>query len=455
MEETHLGLKFDSSAYVGLLKTLISESEQVQNNPPSTVPREDLIVGHVLDFLGFDFEEAGKEEGAESEGVRAYRISYVDGRSNLILEYGANGGTDFSRSTPPAASFVGAHMDVVTADPTTWTVPPFTLTQDGDKLFGRGTTDCLGHVALLALIFRELSTTKPKLGKRIVAVLIADEEDGSGNCGVERLAEDNKLGLLEGGPLLWLDASDMQPWIGTGGALTWRLVAQGKLTHSGFPQNAVNALELAMDAITAIQKRFHNDFPPDPREKEWCFPESGSSMKPTSWSCPKGSLNAIRGEATIEGDIRLTPFYSMEEVMSKVLGYVEDLNNSINSLVLPDRTRGSSHYDLSANETAGRPVGKLRMEWIGEPMVGVACDKESRGYKALRDALGESGGNPAPYACTGSLPLVAGLKERGFDLQITGFGVGAVYHGNDEYCTLTGMEVGFKTLTRMLDFLSK
>ena len=46
-------------------------------------------------------------------------------------------------------SFVGSHLDVVPANPETWEVDPFKLTVDGDKLFGRGTTDCLGHVAMI------------------------------------------------------------------------------------------------------------------------------------------------------------------------------------------------------------------------------------------------------------------------------------------------------------------
>jgi acetylornithine deacetylase len=37
-------------------------------------------------------------------------------------------------------------MDVVPADPQNWERDPFTLEYDeaSDKLFGRGTTDCLG-----------------------------------------------------------------------------------------------------------------------------------------------------------------------------------------------------------------------------------------------------------------------------------------------------------------------
>ncbi len=45
-------------------------------------------------------------------------------------------------------------QDVVTANPETWSFDPFQLTRDGDRLQGRGVTDCLGHVALMTELFR-------------------------------------------------------------------------------------------------------------------------------------------------------------------------------------------------------------------------------------------------------------------------------------------------------------
>ena len=46
---------------------------------------------------------------------------------------------------------------MVPADPEAWNVDPFKLSIDGDKLYGRGTTDCLGHVALMTTLFTQLS----------------------------------------------------------------------------------------------------------------------------------------------------------------------------------------------------------------------------------------------------------------------------------------------------------
>lgn len=56
----------------------------------------------------------------------------------------------------PPVLFPLSHLDVVPADPTLWEVDPFKLTRDGDKLYGRGTTDCLGHVALITTLMTQV-----------------------------------------------------------------------------------------------------------------------------------------------------------------------------------------------------------------------------------------------------------------------------------------------------------
>jgi len=40
-----------------------------------------------------------------------------------------------------------------------------------------------------------------------------------------------------------------------------------------------------------------------------------STLKPTQWHYPSGSINQIPGTATVCGDMRVTPFYDIEQVM--------------------------------------------------------------------------------------------------------------------------------------------
>lgn len=76
---------------------------------------------------------------------------------------------------PPSA----CSQDVVTANPDSWSFDPFKLTVEGDKLLGRGVTDCLGHVALLTELFRQLGQQKPPLKATVMGVFIANEENST------------------------------------------------------------------------------------------------------------------------------------------------------------------------------------------------------------------------------------------------------------------------------------
>ena len=179
-----LGLELNEERYVTLLTKLIGEVEQLQNNPPALVPKEDLAARHVMDALKPYTEESGGP-------LKLEHITYVEGRGNLIITYPGK--------TDKTVAFVGSHMDAVPADPSGWEVDPCKLTRKGDRLYGRGTTDSLGHVALITELFTQLAETKPDLDVSVVAVFIASEEAASipPNAGVEGLVAAGKLAHLK------------------------------------------------------------------------------------------------------------------------------------------------------------------------------------------------------------------------------------------------------------------
>ncbi|KAK6934991.1 Peptidase M20 [Dillenia turbinata] len=421
IKETIGDLNRDS--FVSLLSKLIGEAKYVQNNPPELIPEEDRIVKHVLDsLLPFSTTTGGGP-------LIINHVTYVPKRGNLIIEYPGN-------EPGKIVSFVGCHMDVVTANPDDWDFDPFSLSIDGDKLCGRGTTDCLGHVALVTELMRKLGEVKPKLKSTVVAVFIASEENTSiPGVGVDALAKDGLLKKLKDGPLFWIDTADKQPCVGTGGVIPWKLKATGKLFHSGMAQKAINPLEMAMEALKEIQLRFYRDFPAHPKEQVYGF-AIPSTMKPTQWTYPGGGINQIPAEGTISGDVRLTPFYSVKDVMQKLQEYVDDINAKIENL----GTRGPvSKYVLPDENLRGR----LEISF-GEASSGVACDLDSRGFHVLCKATEEVVGYVKPFSLTGSLPLIRDLQDEGFDVQTTGYGLMATYHAKNEYCLLSDMCQGFR-----------
>lgn len=165
-------------------------------------------------------------------------------------------------------------------------------------------------------------------------------------------------------------------------------------------------------------------------------------MKPTSWNSPPGADNVIPAEATIQGDVRLTPFYKVEDAKAAIQRYVNEFNEKLHTVTeysaafknaLPDGTRG-----------------RVELQWVGDCYHGIAADLNSAGFKALDAATREVLGDSKPFSVTGSLPLVADLQKAGFDVQMCGYGVEEVYHAPNEYCTLSGMKNGFKIVVKVI-----
>ncbi|MHC4821914.1 MAG: M20/M25/M40 family metallo-hydrolase, partial [Planctomycetota bacterium] len=302
-----MNLELNQDRFLRVLTDLIGQSKHLQNNPPKFIPEEDRAGNLVLEALRPHTEENGGP-------LKMRHIAYKPGRGNILIEYPG--------TTESTVSLVGSHLDVVPADPAGWEHDPFSLTVEGDKLHGRGVTDCLGHVALLVDLFTQLAESKPELSVSVIGVLIANEENSEEvGIGIDELVKQEELARCKNGPVYWLDSADIHPTIGTGGMAPWQITVRGKLFHSGMPDKAVNALELGMEVVRHIQDRFYDDFPPHPDESRYLF-VTGSSLKPTQWSTPEGSINQIPGECTIAGDIRLTPFYRIEDVQQAVQRYV-------------------------------------------------------------------------------------------------------------------------------------
>lgn len=145
---------------------------------------------------------------------------------------------------------LSAHSDVVPVEGQAWTYPPFELTRDGDKLFGRGTTDMKGFLAsMLALAQR---AAKASLIEPLMLIISYDEEVG---CqGIRKMMpEFEKLGWL---PELCLvgEPTSMIPATGHKGKAALRATCRGIAGHSALAPRYVNALHLAADFVNALRE---------------------------------------------------------------------------------------------------------------------------------------------------------------------------------------------------------
>lgn len=427
-----MALTLDEKRFLDLLKRLIALTPKLQNSPDvGLIPEERLPAELVLSTL---------KPHIDSGFIRAESLAAPghEARPSLVLTVEGSG--------DGAVGLVGAHFDVVPADreKEDWERDPFTLWvgEDG-TLYGRGVTDCLGHVAVLTDLLAQMGAANARPKKTLKVVLIANEEEAPvPEIGLDYVVDQGRLDDLQDGTIYWLDSADFGPTVGTGGVAMWALRVTGVTGHSGLTQNCVNALELGMATSRALVEWFERTYPPHPDEERWGF-LSASTLKATVIEVPNNKITKIPGSAVIEGDMRVTPFYDMEEAIAGAVKFVEDLDARIE--------RNDAPAGFPRTRTEGGRRGSVRLERKGRFMEGIACHLDSPGLAVLTEAISEARGEPAkPFSMTGSLPLVRDLQRRGFDVQITGFGRSTYYHAPNEQANLEHFRQGFAILVRLL-----
>lgn len=418
--------------FLGLLAELVALGPQLANSPAQgLVPVEKLAADRVLARLA---------PHVASGRVKAELLAAPghETRPNLVLTLKGEG--------PGIVGFVGAHFDVVPADGPGegWTRDPWKLEVEAGTLYGRGVTDCLGHVALVTDLVVELCERGITPRRTLKVVFISNEEEAPiPEIGLDYAASVGALDDLSAGTIYWLDSAEFGPTVGTGGMAAWRLEAIGVGGHSGFAQNCVNALELANATSRALVEWFEKRFPAHPDEARWGF-LSASSLKATRMTVPNDKISKIPASAVVEGDLRLTPFYEMSDAIGGAVAFVAELDRRIEL--------GDPPPAFPRTRTAGGERGRVKLTPLGNGIEGVACRLDSPGLAALTQAIADArpGTEPKAYSMTGSLPLVRDLQRRGFDVQITGFGRAASYHAPNEQAELEHFRQGYRVLLDLL-----
>jgi acetylornithine deacetylase/succinyl-diaminopimelate desuccinylase-like protein len=429
-------LSLNESRFIELLRRLIALGKELQNSPSAgLVPREELPAALVLEVLA---------PHIKSGFIEAERLAAPghESRPSLVLTVRGTG--------EQTVGFVGAHFDVVPADREAedWERDPFELwAGDDGTLYGRGVTDCLGHVAVLTDLLAQLGEKKLRPRRTLKVVLISNEEEAPvPEIGLDYVVSQGRLDDLKGGPLYWLDSADFGPTIGTGGLAQWELTATGVPGHSGLMHNCVNALELAMATTLALGEWFRTTFPPHADEKHYGF-LSSSTLKATVISVANNKITKIPGSALVGGDIRLTPFYEMNDALRGAVDFVAALERRIAA----DERLPGFPQTRAVNGRRGSVVLKAK----GHFTEGIACRLDSPALTALRDVMRRVRGadNVKEFSMTGALPLVRDLQRKGFDVQITGFGRAVYYHAPNEQAKLEHFRDGFAILRELLRVL--
>jgi len=139
-----------------------------------------------------------------------------------------------------------SHFDIVPPGPN-WTYPPFKLTVEDGKAYGRGTADNKSGIVAAIGAIRQLKKEKLDINLKLIAGV--DEEIG-GRYGVDYVLSDYGL---KGDAALVVDTGPERLYLGASGIIWGKITVQGKQGHAGYPFKAKNAIDEAMKLLAALE----------------------------------------------------------------------------------------------------------------------------------------------------------------------------------------------------------
>ncbi|WP_020660820.1 acetylornithine deacetylase [Amycolatopsis benzoatilytica] len=143
---------------------------------------------------------------------------------------------------------LSSHTDVVPVDGQDWTTDPFTLTERGDLLVGRGVVDMKGFLA--ACLVAADGWADGSLRRPVHVALTYDEEIGC--LGVPSLVDDLVASVPRPDCVIVGEPTGMRIADRHRGYLGFRSRFAGRAAHSGDPEKGVSAIEAAARFVLAL-----------------------------------------------------------------------------------------------------------------------------------------------------------------------------------------------------------
>ncbi len=352
---------------VALSLVLLSVVGRAQNGSKIDWPRyQDMAVELMQQYLRVN---TSNPPGNEIEAARFFKkifdqhgieneiFEYKPGRANIIARLKGNG------SKRPIILL--SHTDVVTAEPASWQVDPFSGVIKNGSIWGRGALDMKGeglfHLMTMILLKQEGAT----LSRDVIFLGTADEEvDDEGSLWMiankAHLFKDAEYLLTEGGDNLFeggsvkivgVDVAEKAPfWL--------RLTATGLPGHGSRPvaDSASNRLIRAMNRILdwetpikllpAVEQFFKDVAPLQPEPWRSQFANIRESLKDPAFAKSLGNqreynfllrntisitmlsgskqTNVIPNTATCNLDVRLLPGESPEDFLKALTAVIAD-----------------------------------------------------------------------------------------------------------------------------------
>lgn len=345
-------------------------------------------------------------------GVTGRRVGNADGsKANYYATLGpvVEGGVVLS-----------GHSDVVPVDGQPWTSDPWVLTQRGDRLFGRGTCDMKGYLAL-ALATAPLAMRRD-LQRPVHLAFSYDEEVGC--LGAPAMIGEIARTLPRPAAVVVGEPTNMEVVAGHKGIATWVVTVTGheahsSLTHLGISANmvAVRLMQRLADLAEQLATQGDPDGPFCPHHATLTIGQVQGGT----------AVNILARECRFAFDLRTIPGQDPEAILAPFLQACAEADASL-------RTR-----------FPGAGVEVVRRSLTPS----FAPEQNGAAETLARRLAGDNGPVRAvPYAAEAGQ-----FQQAGFSTIICGPGSIEQAHQPDEYIEIAQMQRGAAFMLRLIDAL--
>ena len=344
-------------------------------------------------------------------GVEPLVLPSPDGaKANLFATIGPDG---------PGGIVLSGHTDVVPVADQQWDSDPFTLTARDGRLYGRGTADMKGFLAIALSLVPDFAGRN--LARPIHLAMSYDEETGC--VGIRHLLHHIVEHLPRPGLVIVGEPTSMKPANAHKSLRAFRTEVTGRDAHSSAPHLGVSAISAAAEIVAFIDRLAE-----DARQ----HPATASGFVPPYATFNVGTidggtaLNIIPRQCRLVWDYRALPGEDTDAVPARYRSFID-------GELLPRLRARFAEAAIETEELATVPA--------------MAPDPDGPAETLARQLTGANASGVVAFAAEAGL-----FQQAGFSTVICGPGDIAQAHQPNEFITMEQMAAGEAFLRRVADW---
>ncbi|MDQ2091865.1 acetylornithine deacetylase [Marimonas arenosa] len=343
--------------------------------------------GDIVDYLA---------DALGAAGARVHRLFDESGeRSGIFASLGPKG---------PGGVMLSGHVDVVPVVGQAWSSDPFRLRHEGDRVYGRGTTDMKGYLACMLVAAERAGD----LARPLKLAFSWDEEIGCRGIPVMLARLEETVGRPE--ICIVGEPTQMRIAIGHKGKTSLRAVCHGAAGHSADAPDYVNALHLAaafINALQAEQARLQRE-----------------GTRDAGFSTPVSTVHA----GVMQGGTALNIVPDRAEILFEIRNLAPDVPEEIIARL---RAAAARIGGIEIEETGGYP--------------GLAADTDGPAVRLMQQIMPEAALTKVSYGTE-----AGHFARAGIDTVVCGPGTMAQGHKPDEFIEIAELKRCEAMLERLL-----